>query len=228
MRLRAGEEEPSEVRLPLAGLVRAGSDSAELPLVLQSEGGAYVSLTVDELAKERAVTPDVRGLIIERWYERYDNGQAVTEVREGDLVRVRLRVTVPADREFVAVEDPLPAGLEAVDLGLRTSATLGPFSNAESDEAQRRTAQGLGSAYGWSRYGGMWWGGWWSPWEHTELRDDRAVFFARMLWSGSHTASYIARATTAGRFVRPSAHGEEMYNPGVNGRSDGGWFVVKR
>ena len=47
-----------------------------------------------------------------------------------------------------------------------------------------------------------------------------------MLWAGSYTASYVARATTSGSFVRPPAHAEEMYNPAVAGRSDGGRFGV--
>ena len=50
-----------------------------------------------------------------------------------------------------------------------------------------------------------------------------------LFWSscgGSWDISYVARATTAGHFVRPPAHAEEMYNPAVHGRSDGGWFTV--
>src|SRR6266496_1005316 len=34
------------------------------------------------------------------------------------------------------------------------------------------------------------------------------------------------RATTPGVFVRPPAHAEEMYNPAVHGRSEGGVFSV--
>ena len=49
-----------------------------------------------------------------------------------------------------------------------------------------------------------------------------------MLWPGTYTATYLARATTPGTFIKPPAHAEEMYNPGVNGRSDGGTFVVTR
>ena len=65
------------------------------------------------------------------------------------------------------------------------------------------------------------------PWNYRELRDDKVRWFARQLTPGTHTVSYIARATTAGRFIRPPAHAEEMYNPGVNGRSEGGWFGVR-
>ena len=73
---------------------------------------------------------------------------------------------------------------------------------------------------------GMWDAGWWSPWDHKEIRDDRVVYVATYLWPGVYTASYIARATTPGVFMRPPAHAEEMYNPSVSGRSDGGMFTV--
>ena len=166
--------------------------------------------------------------MVERWYERLSDGQRVTSVKEGDLVRVRLRVTVPADRQFVAVEDPLPAGLEPVDLSLLTSGTLKPFLSAGS-EAAEAPDEGEGDGPMWQRWlYGSWDGGWWSPWEHKAIYDDRVVYFARMLWAGTYTASYVARATTAGNFVRPPAHAEEMYNPGLQGRSDGGRFGVKQ
>ena len=44
---------------------------------------------------------------------------------------------------------------------------------------------------------------------------------------GAWSATYVARATTPGVFVRPPAYAEEMYNPAVYGRSDGGVFTVK-
>ena len=59
------------------------------------------------------------------------------------------------------------------------------------------------------------------------MRDDRVTYYARVLWKGTYTASYVARATTAGTFVRPPAHAEEMYNPALGGRSDGGVFRVR-
>ena len=74
---------------------------------------------------------------------------------------------------------------------------------------------------------GSWDSGWWSPFDHREMRDDRVVFAATRLWPGSYTATYLARATTPGVFVRPPAHAEEMYNPAVYGESDGGEFTVR-
>jgi uncharacterized protein YfaS (alpha-2-macroglobulin family) len=52
-------------------------------------------------------------------------------------------------------------------------------------------------------------------------------YFARVLWTGSYTASYIARATTAGSFVAPPAYAEEMYNPAVQGRTAGVRLLVQ-
>jgi uncharacterized protein YfaS (alpha-2-macroglobulin family) len=48
-----------------------------------------------------------------------------------------------------------------------------------------------------------------------------------VLWRGTYTVTYLARATTPGVFIRPPAHAEEMYNPAVFGRSDGGVFTVR-
>ena len=53
------------------------------------------------------------------------------------------------------------------------------------------------------------------------------VYGAAVLWGGCFTGSAGARPTTAGTFIRPPAHAEEMYNPAVSGRSDGGTFEVR-
>lgn len=215
----------TESTIPLTGLMVAAGDSSSLPLVVRvPRGTIYVAATVDVVTAERPVSPESNGLIVERWYERFDDGKTVTEVKAGDLVRVRLRVTAPSDREFVAVEDPLPAGLEAVDVSLRT-ASVSPYLTDDAVRVDReRAAQADGAANGnaW-----RWWGWSWTTWEASEQHDDRATFYSRLLSRGSHTVSYVARATTAGRFVRPQAHAEEMYNPALRGQSDGGWFTIR-
>jgi uncharacterized protein YfaS (alpha-2-macroglobulin family) len=208
------------VKLPLTGLL----DSNQLRIQLRTDGQAraYYAVQVDEVPLAPPTRPDIKGIVVERWYERYSDGTPITSIKEGELVRVRMRVTVPTNRQFVAVEDPLPAGLEPIDLRMRTSATLAPFVSTARQEPQRDGPLWQAWMYG------SWDDGWWSPWEHNEIRDDRVVYFARMLWKGSYTATYIARATTAGSFVRPPAHAEEMYNPALQGRSDGGRFAVER
>ncbi|HEU4584995.1 MAG TPA: alpha-2-macroglobulin family protein, partial [Gemmatimonadaceae bacterium] len=192
-----------------------------------ANNAAYYYITVNEVPSERPVNPSEQGIQVERWYECYETGKPLVKVAEGELVRVRLRVTVKSERHFVVLDDALPAGLEAVDLSLRTTAALpGPGASMENEPGQAELGEPGTETAPWGF--GSWDAGWWSPWEHRELRDDRVVYAATVLWPGSYTATYVARATTPGVFVRPPAHAEEMYNPAVTGRSDGGVFTVTK
>jgi hypothetical protein len=215
--------------IALTGLLTTVSAGRELRLSLDAGPGTgvvYYYLTVSEIPRAPPVTPEMKGIQVERWYERYAGGAPITTAVEGDLVRVRLRITVPNTRQFVVLDDALPAGLEAIDLSLRTASAMPgpgaeqPMGRVERADNEQRTM--LDAPWGY----GSWDSGWWSPFDHREIRDDRVVYSATMLWAGTYTATYLARATTPGTFVRPPAHAEEMYNPAVYGRSDGGVFVV--
>ena len=120
----------------------------------------------------------------------------------GDLVRVTLTLVVPKERRYVAVTDPLPAGLEPVE-------TL--FATTAADLAHDRVAgeEGLDWTEWWRRGG----------FDRVERHDDRVLLFATRLAEGEHVFSYVARATTAGRFRAAPAHAEEMYEPEVFGRT---------
>lgn len=215
---RSAGPEARDTAFALTGLVQG--NTVRLNLVAQNAGGPiYYFITVREVPKSRPLTPVTRGIQVERWYERVDTRVPVTRVNAGDLVRVRLRVTIPEDRQFLILDDPLPAGLEAVDLSLRTVRPPGTELPEERDQNQQNDG-----FEGW--YYGTWDSGVWSAFDYKELRDDRVIYFATYLWQGTHTATYLARATTAGTFVLPPAHAEEMYNPGVNGRTAGGEFIV--
>ena len=154
------------------------------------------------------------------WLSATGTGILLAAAAAACWLRVGLRITVPAQRSFLVVDDALPAGLEAVDLSLRTQGALPPPASDQPVEGEREEEQPHGWMYGYWEYG------WWSPFDYRELRDDRVVYVATTLWPGTYTATYVARATTPGVFIRPPAHAEEMYNPAVNGRSDGGVFTV--
>jgi uncharacterized protein YfaS (alpha-2-macroglobulin family) len=213
----------------LRDLVERDKRGTRLRLALDAGAGGppvFYYLTVNAVPRGAPVRPNDRGVIVERWYERYEDGKPVTEITEGELLRVRLRVTVPSERHFVVLDDALPAGLEAVDLSLRTVGGVpgpGAADTASAGPGEEGVDDGQ-APYRWAY--GMWDAGWWSPFDHRELRDDRVVYAATILWKGEYTASYLARATTPGSFTRPPAHAEEMYNPAVYGESDGGTFTV--
>jgi alpha-2-macroglobulin len=128
------------------------------------------------------------------------------ELASGALVLVDLTVVTPAPREYVVVDDALPAGLEAIDPKLTTTASWlkdpGP-SAGEAGESERL-------AY-----------------ERSEVRDDRVLFFADRLPAGLWHYRYLARATTRGHFVLPPTRVEEMYEPEVFGRNGAAELVVR-
>ena len=224
--MQPGAARGLDTSVALEGLLGRASDGVRpMRLSLDAQGAgdaaAYFYLTISEVPLRPPVRPDEAGIRVERWYESFETAQPLTSVTEGDLVRVRLRVTVPAERHFVVLDDPLPAGLEAIDLSLRTATALPGVTATGAADEREMGVDGEGWDYG------RWDAGWWSPWEHREIRDDRVVYSAALLWPGAYTATYVARATTPGVFVRPPAHAEEMYNPAVQGRSDGGTFTVR-
>ncbi len=134
-----------------------------------------------------------QGFSIQRIYEDLNTGEKKTTFKLGDLIRVRIKINVSAERNYVAVVDPIPAGAEIEDSYLKTT----------SLENQRK----LGKI--------SWY------FNHVEKYDDRMQVFADVLPQGEHEFSYIIRLTTKGTFLVPSAKAEEMYNPEVFGTTKG-------
>ena len=120
-------------------------------------------------------------------------------------MRVRLTMVDPARRYHVALVDPLPAGLEALNPALATTERL-PAGSSEA--GVERGGRGGRTILVVAR-----------PWyEHQNLRDERVEAFTSLLWEGVHEYSYVARATTPGNFVVPPPKAEEMYAPETFGR----------
>ena len=120
----------------------------------------------------------------------------------GDLVLVDVVVAAPSLRHFVVIEDPLPAGFEAVDASLATTSSALDVDARTDPEAEPEAVSGFRSS-----------------WFRRELRDDRVLFFVDRMPVGLYRYRYLARATALGRFVVPPTRAAEMYQPEVFGRS---------
>ena len=205
-------------------LLTGAAPIAPLTLTVQGKGSLYYGARLTYVPTALPTTPVDAGLVVQRWYTLEPEGARpapdaaqVRSVREGALVRVHVRLAAPRQRHYVALEDPLPSGLEPVDTTLETSAQKGgareptAFGEGEANEGPPSSP--------WSR-------AWYSVFDRVELRDDRVVLFANHLPPGVHDFSYLARATTAGTFVLKPARAEAMYAPELWGRSDGGTFWV--
>ncbi len=192
--------------------VAAGTE-AELAISRAGTGRAYYTARLQYQPSTPLPVTD-QGIRLERRYERVvegaDASPASTTFAAGDLVRVTLAFTLPKERRYVAVTDPLAAGFEAVD---------GWFKTTAADLAKDASAQsGDDSWLARWRKGGF---------DFVDKYDDRVVLFATRLSEGRHEFSYVVRATTAGVFAAAGAWAEEMYAPEVNGRSAPATVTIK-
>ncbi|MBU1238952.1 hypothetical protein KJ865_04510, partial [Myxococcota bacterium] len=121
-------------------------------------------------------------------------------VKGGDLVLVRIFAYIPygGKVKYLAINDPLPAGLEALDPRLTTSSTLSVGSARDSFMARN-------SMYAVS---------------FSEIKEDRVLFFCDNLYGGYYEFRYLARATSLGQFQVPPAFAEAMYDPEVRALSE--------
>jgi len=210
------------VELPTAELLGLGARPR--PLVFRRDGRAGVLYYTALLRYAPAALPTQpveRGLTVQRWFEPLGGGGQTRRFPAGELVLVRVRVATSRERQYVVTEVPLPAGLEAVDTQLATTARWlgggGSPDEAAGYEDERWADEEEAGPYAYSFF---------DPFGHKELRDDRVLLFADVLPPGLHLATFPARATTLGSFVLPPAQAAEMYAPETFGRSDGGTFLV--
>lgn len=133
--------------------------------------------------------PQARGFRIERRVEMLAGKPLDKTIPSGAVVRVRLLVHAETEQSYVALDDRLPAGLEPMNQALATTERV----EAPSPSAEARAARPYLS--------------------HQEMRDARVSFYFDRLPMGRYEVSYLATATTPGRFRRPAARVEAMYRP---------------
>jgi uncharacterized protein YfaS (alpha-2-macroglobulin family) len=138
-----------------------------------------------------------RSITIQREYLLHDTGEPTTQFRHGELVEVRLTLDVPEDSWYVVVDDPLPAGFEALNERLGTTSHIASLYEEP--------------VYLWQQYG----------YNRKDVRDERVTFFITHLAAGEQTLTYLMRATTAGDFAALPAQAYPMYEPEVWSRSMG-------
>ena len=215
---RENVQESVKLKVAVADLV---ADAGNLLTVARTDGNGrlYYSAHLKVYLPVEEIEPAERGIIVSRRYRlasclaQQAEGKSVVcnEVREaklGDVIRVDLTIIAPNDLYYVVVEDPLPAGAEAIDTGLATTSLLA------MDPALTRQD---------SRY---WW--WWRWYSRSELRDEKVVLFADSLPKGTYEYSYTMRATLPGDFHVIPTLATEFYFPEVFGRSDGRLLSIGR
>ena len=218
-----------ETVVPMDELLAIGDD--DLVVAKEGDGRLYYRLGLRYAPDDFDLDPLDRGFVVQRTYEAIDDDRdvrldddGVWRIAAGANVRVTVTMVNDSRRTNMALIDPLPAGLEALNPALAVTADI-PFDEEfgfEGDFGRGFGDDFVGSSVsiGFSRYYGPWW-------DHQNLRDDRAEAFSASLFAGTHEYSYVARATTPGTFVVPPARAEEIYSPETFGRSASDIVIVE-
>jgi len=149
------------------------------------------------------IKPLSAGVSVTRTYLTADGKSAAN----GSTVRVQIRVNAPQDLFYLTLEDPLPAGAEAVDSSLQTTSQLAQVNNTSKIPAGTSDLS------------------WYVT--HTDLRDSRTVLFLSYLPAGSYQYTYLIHLTTQGVYHTLPTHVQQDYFPEVFGRSNGSYFTVR-
>jgi uncharacterized protein YfaS (alpha-2-macroglobulin family) len=195
---------------------------AEVEIDRKGDGRLYYATRLRYAPRSDFSKPENAGIELHREYsvERDGKWQLLKTkdgISRGELVRVDLYVSLPAARNFVAVNDPVPGGLEPVNR------ELGTASKVDADKGAFEAAGGsfFFKFTDWKGYNASLW-----SFYHQELRHDSARFFADYLPPGNYHLSYTAQAIADGTFTEMPPLAEEMYDPDVYGKDVTGELEV--
>lgn len=196
---------------------------AKVTIERQGQGRLYYATRISYSPREEKALEINSGMDVRREYyvERGGKWQALAsadKLKRGELVRVDLFVSIPTARNFVAISDPVPGGLEPVNRDLADASVV--------DSNKGLYAQNRGSFYwkfsDWREFDLSW-----GNFYHQELRHSTVRYYADYLTPGNYRLSYTAQAIATGEFYAGPTHGEEMYDPDVFGKAKPARFVVE-
>lgn len=181
---------PMEEFLTLSG--RSPGGTLPLRLDKKGDGRAYYRLAMTYAPSAESLPAIGRGIDVVRTFRRDGVAAATTapvRVNAGEVIAIDVDVQTRSLLRYVAVNVPVPAGFEPINLTLGSAKAL-PMGGAS---------------------------GWWVS--HTEYHDDRVLVFADVLQPGPHRHTVYVRATTPGTYTFPPTRAEAMYTPEVFGRT---------
>jgi uncharacterized protein YfaS (alpha-2-macroglobulin family) len=212
---------PEVETYPAAKLL--GQSGSAISFSVEGEGKLFYEARLRYARKKLPTDVVDRGFFVQRRYRKVSAATldealesvpsgSVSSFDAGDLVLADVVVVTAQPRRYVAVDDPLPAGFEAVDTRLATTSDrLRAIDRRgvrfdEDDDAMERSE--------------------WSSYYTREVRDDRVLFFVDAMAAGVYRYRYLARATASGSFVTPPISAHAMYAPEVFGRSGAETIVI--
>ncbi|MCX7973560.1 MAG: hypothetical protein N3B16_03570, partial [Candidatus Aminicenantes bacterium] len=174
-----------------------------LQMEKEGQGNLYYGIKLN-YAPATSFPPRDEGLAVAKRIESLERNEkdgSAGEIKAGSLVVVTLEIAVPQELLYVVIDDPLPAGFEAIN----------PSFRSESEEAWRKLESLIKAEPSRPRP-------WWAGFNHIERHNDRVILFADSLSPGVYVHRYLARALNFGTYELPGTKAEQMYAPEVFGR----------
>lgn len=184
---------------PEGGAHTLVAPAAAAPFTASHQGTGRPWLTVQTLAAVPLREPLVAGYRITKTLTAIERKQPDTWSR-GDVVRVRLEVHAAGDMNWVAINDPIPAGATLLGSGLGRDSAL-------ATQGEKREGRA------------------WPSYEERAQDAWRAYF--EWLPRGKQVMEYTVRLNTAGRFALPPTRVEAMYAPETFGELPNAVVEVK-
>jgi uncharacterized protein YfaS (alpha-2-macroglobulin family) len=165
--------------------------TAPLKIELPAGREAFSRLEAHSFPQDREFKGENKGYGIERQYEKLlpDGSTAeANDLRVGDMVVISLNIQISGGDRYLAINDPLPSVLEAIN----------PEFGTQNERAGNQLPEGIEA--------------WFC--DHREIRADRALFFTDYApQKGKFQLRYLARVIAEGDTIAPPARIEAMYQP---------------
>lgn len=210
-----GTPQTERLKLDPNGFRTVGLDAGALlknPVVkIEGQAGKtwLYKLEVTGPRLDIAKTGAAQGFKVRREIKNTDGGDVI---KVGDLVKVTVFIDVAGkEQRYVMLDDPLPAGLMAINSAFTTEEQVPQGDQDNGDDFDYVTREGS------IRF---------RP-NYFEIRNDRVLAYRDAVYSGSYRFEYYCRAICEGTFVAPATRAAAMYSPGVNGYSAQGELQVK-
>ena len=173
----------------------------EIAVQKTGKGKMYVDMNLEYYLPLEKLNARNEGIEVSQEYFSLDDKKMehpLSEAKVGQNMKAKMTIVVPEERNYVMVEDYLPAGLEGIDFNLKTS----------EQNLDEKTDCGWYCEADWY-------------FTHSEVHDDRVMYWADYLPKGIYEIEYYVRPTSVGSFADLPAMAQETYFPEVFGRSAG-------
>ncbi len=136
--------------------------------------------------------------------------------REGDLIRVHLKIDAQSDMTWVVVNDPIPAGASHLGTGLRSDSQIAVSGEQSSDALLMSGRGGPTAVFGSDLF--------WPDFVERPFDAYRAYY--HYIPKGTFEVEYTIRVNQAGQFQMPSTRVEALYEPEMFGEAPNARFDV--